>query len=78
MMSILQIDRRFTMDPDTVHDAKRKHDHENKGSAVADEWQWYAGNRHQRNGHADVLENMRKNERSNPHDKEQAELIAGK
>src|SRR6185295_16894064 len=68
----------LAMDPHAIHDSKPKHNHQNKGPAVANEWQWHASNRHQRDGHADVLEDMGKNERTNPDDEEQPKLIAGK
>ena len=66
------------MNPDAVHDSKTKHDHENKRAAVADQRQRHAGDRQQRNRHSDVLEDVRENERSDPDDEQQSELIAGK
>ena len=49
------------MHPHAVHNAEPKHDHENKGAAVADERQGHTGDWQDRDRHADVLKNMREN-----------------
>lgn len=52
--------KRFAVDPDAVHQTEAKHDHDDEGSAVADEREWESGDRHERNGHADVLIDVKK------------------
>ena len=44
------------MDPNAVHKPEAKHDHQHEGAAVTDQWQWYAGDRQQRDRHSHVLE----------------------
>jgi len=54
------------MDPDAVHEAEPKHDHEDKRAAVTDQGQRHAGNWQHRDRHSHVLENMCEDERSDP------------
>ena len=63
------------MHPDAVHDAEREHDHQHERAAVADERQGDAGDRQDRDGHADVLENVRENQRDEPHADQHAEIV---
>ena len=63
------------MNPDTVHDPEPEHDHEHKRAAVTDQRQRNSRNRQQRNGHPDVLKNVRKNERRDSNNQKQPELI---
>ena len=56
------------MDPNAVHEPETEHDHQHEGAAVTDQWQRHAGDWQQRDGHSDVLENTRENERRDPND----------
>ena len=66
------------MDPHAVHEPESKHDHQHKRAAVANQWQWYASDRQQRDRHPHILEDMGENERCHSNDQEQAQLIARK
>ena len=49
-----------------------------KRTAVTDQWQRHTGDWQHRDRHSHVLENVREDERGNPHDEKQTQLIAGK
>ena len=66
------------MNPDAVHDSEREHNHERERTAVTDERQRHTGDRQDGNGHADILENVRENERGYPNHQKQTKLVAGK
>lgn len=66
------------MNPDTVHDTERKHDHQRKRTAIADKRQWHARNRQERDRHADVLENVSENKTRYSDHQQKAKLVAGK
>ena len=66
------------MHPNAIHNAEREHDHERKGTAVADQRQWDTGDRQNRYRHADVLKNVRENERRDADDEKQTKLVARK
>ncbi len=55
-----------------------KHDHEHKRTAVTDQRQRHTGDRQQRDGHSDVLENVREDKRGDPHSEKQPKLISRK
>ena len=64
------------MDPNAVHKAETKHDHQHKGAAVTDQRQWDASNWEQSNRHSHVLENVREDERRDPDNQKESQLIA--
>ena len=68
----------FSMNPNAVHKPEAKHDHQHKGAAVTDQWQRYTGDRQQRDRHSHVLEDVREDERRDPDNQKQSQLIAGK
>ena len=65
------------MNPDAVHQPEAKHDHQHEGTAVADQWQRYTGDRQHCDRHSDVLEDVGEDERRDPDDQKQTELVAG-
>src|SRR6266571_8236115 len=66
------------MHPNAVHNAEREHDHERERTAVTDERQWHTSDRQNRNGHANVLKNVRENKRRDSNHQEQTKLVARK
>ncbi len=46
------------MNPNTLQQAEAQHGNNEKGAAIADEWQWQAGNWSNANGHANIHECM--------------------
>src|ERR1700693_1266887 len=77
-MSILRSDDFVAMHPNAVHDAECEHDHERERAAVTNQRQRDTGDRQHRDSHADVLENVGENERSDSNNEKQAELVASK
>src|SRR6478609_9299216 len=75
--NVLPLDDVSAVNPDAVHDAETEHDHAHEGAAVADKRQRNAGDRQQRNGHPDVLEDVGENQRRKSYYQKQSELIAG-
>src|SRR5437773_10461432 len=65
------------MNPNAVHDAKPEHDHEDKRSAITDEWKRNASDRQNRNRHPDVLKDVGENKSSDSNDEQQSALITG-
>src|SRR2546430_6665100 len=51
----------FSMDPKAVHKPETKHDHQHKGAAVTNQWQWHTRDGKQSNRHSHVLEDVREN-----------------
>src|SRR2546423_8699213 len=66
----------FSMDPNAVHKAETKHDHQHKGAAVTNQWQWHTRDGKQSNRHPHVLEDMREDERRDPDNQKESQLIA--
>jgi hypothetical protein len=64
------------MDPNAVHKAKTKHDHEHKRAAVTNQWQRHTRDGEQSNRHPHVLEDMREDERRDPDNQKESQLIA--
>jgi len=54
------------MDPNAVHKAETKHDHQHEGAAVTDQRQRHAGNWQQRDGHSDILKDACEDKRRDP------------
>src|SRR5436190_2187676 len=52
----------FSVHPNAVHDPEPEHDHQNEGAAVTNERQRHACDRQKRDGHADFMKNVVKNE----------------
>ena len=63
------------MDPNAVHKAETKHDHQHKGAAVTNQWQWHTRDGEQSNRHSHVLEDMREDERRDPDNQKESQLI---
>jgi len=61
------VGKRFAMNPDAVDQSKAKHDHDQERAAVADQRQGQTGDRHELNGHADILVNVKENLRGETH-----------
>src|SRR5215471_18835490 len=66
------------MDPNAVHEAETKHDHQHKGAAVANQRQRYTRDGEQSDRHSHVLEDVCEDERRDPDNQKQSQLIAGK
>ena len=66
------------MDPNAIYDSEREHDHERERTGVTDERQGHTCDRQDRDRHANVLENVREDERADSHDEKQPKLIASK
>jgi hypothetical protein len=66
------------MNPDAIYDPEPEHDHEDKRAAIADQWQWHTRDWQHRDRHAHVLKDMREDQRGDPNNQKQAQLIARK
>ncbi len=56
------------MNPDAVHQAQAEHDHQHERAAVADQWQWHAGDWQHCDRHPYVLKDVREDKRSDAYD----------
>ena len=65
------------MDPNAVHKAEAKHDHQHKGPAVTNQWQWHTRDGKQSNRHSHVLEDVRENKCRDSDNQKESQLIAG-
>src|SRR6059058_818336 len=66
----------FSMDPNAVHKPETKHDHQHKGAAVTNQWQWHTRDGKQGNRHSHVLEDVRENKCRDSDNQKESQLIA--
>ena len=65
------------MNPNAIHQAQAKHDHQHERAAVADQWQWHASDWQHCNRHSYVLEDVREDKRSDTYHEKKTQLVSG-